>query len=457
LFKFLNHIFKSETSSEIHSCYGERVLIRQDEINVLRDNHDNDKINLAEIDYITIYRFEAGDGYGRCLVNLRSYSIVPLSVSTLAENFDALEKLITRLPCFDLQQYLTIKTSVLEIKETVLWQKICQADFAIASDGASVLEGLAPKEGSLALLQHGLLIENKSVLIDWGTYDDLANNSLVKVQSKSFPNPSCFAKEYLIQKPVIFNGLILHSLYTASDSTQSEHKLHLPVIEYRSEISLGHNRQKSFERIKNHLDCYFHKNDVDEIDYAEKDTWRAGWHSGAVRVELYCFYREVPDGWDNLAWLKIHYVPNLDRFYGNDYQRNFALSRAITYQLFEFGMELNTDYRQVENAIYTPDCFKAMLDEAHPLVIWYDAQLGIVGFADKKYALVFNENEMERLTLSVQNFRGSEGRNELNVNIKQASVCIGSVSSVALFKKNIKKISRLTGLDVASYVYNEHY
>ena len=75
-----------------------------------------------------------------------------------------------------------------------------------------------------------------------------------------------------------------------------------------------------------------------------------------------------------MAWLRIRYAQNLDRFYRSDYQRNLVLNAAIQYATFDFSIDLNANYRQVENAIYTPDCFKRMITEAQPLLIWHDAQ-----------------------------------------------------------------------------------
>ena len=64
---------------------------------------------------------------------------------------------------------------------------------------------------------------------------------------------------------------------------------------------------------------------------------------------------------------------------------------------------------------------------------------------------------MEKLTLAVQNFRGSEGRNGLEVHVQRETSHLGSVSNVANFKKNIKKITKLISKEVSTYTYDEHY
>ena len=452
MFSFISKIFMPEKAPDQHPFYGERLVIDGHHFRLIRHHHDNSEIHLNDVDYITIYRFDNLDAHDRCWLNLRSYSAQALSVCTLAGNFAALERIVSQLPNFDVERYTAFRNAKVGMAEAVLWQKVHTADFAIsptdvADNGKSALD----------LLQQGLWLEHLNTLIAWGTYEDLQNNKHIKTQRKDFPNPSFHATEYCITKPTIFNGLKLHSLYTACDSAQGALKLHLPVIEYCAEISLGANRQKSFDAIKTHLDHFFQNNALSQIDYSVKDTWRVTWQVQSVSVELYCFYREMPDGWDNVAWLRIRYAPNLDRYYRTDYQRNLVLNAAIQYATFDFAIDLNANYRQVENAIYTPDCFKPMITEAQPLLIWHDTQQNVIGFADATLALIFNVNEVEKLTLAVQNFRGSEGRNGLEVHVQRETAHLGSVSNVANFKKNIKKITKLIGKEVSTYTYDEHY
>ena len=452
MFSFINKLFQTEKAPDMHPFYGACVELNGREICLKRNNGDDEKIQIKDIDYISIYRFDYMDTHDRCWLNFRSYTQPAVSVCTLAGNFAAIEQFANSLPGFDSQQYAAIRASKAEVKETVLWQKVHQPDFDIAPLPTQQVGD------ALSLLQQGLWIENKNTLVAWGTYDELAKHPLVKTQLIDFPNPLFTAKSYTIAKPTLFNGLKLSSLVTECDAAEGDFQLHLPVIQYRAQLSLGVNRQKSFDSIKTHLDTFFKQNATAQlIDYAVKDTWRISWHEGAAHVELYCFYREVPDGWDNTAWLTIQYSPNLDRFYQNDYQRDLVLNQSITYQQFDFSLDLNTDYRRVDNAIYTPDCFKTLLSEAQPLIIWHDTAEQVIGFAAAEYALVFNANEVQHLTLAVQNFRGSEGRNSLELNVQNQNVPIGSVSNVAVFKKNMQKIAKLIGKKVDAYTYDEHY
>ncbi|HOY70766.1 MAG TPA: hypothetical protein PL131_08870 [Methylotenera sp.] len=436
----------------MHPFYGARLVINADDVFLKCNNGDDARIALAEVDYITIYRFEDMETHERCWVNLRSYTKQAVGVSTLAGNFAALEKIIMQWDNFDVQQYAKIRAVNIEVKETVLWQKTHQADFAITPLNVQA------HTDALSQLQQGLWIENLAQFLPWSTYEDLARHPAIKQRRKTFPNPSFKAQEYVLHQPTIFNGLKLTSLYTASDASQNVLQLHLPVIEYASEISLGANRQKSFAAIKTHLDAFFQRETVSApIDYAKKDTWRANWQTGAVRVELYCFYREMPDGWDNIAWLRIHFSPNLAPFYSNDYQRNLMLSHDVEYQLLDVGINLNANYREVSNAIYTPVCFEPLLTQAHPSAIWYDKSQGLVGFCSAQFALIFNADEIEHLNLAVQNFRGSEGRNGLELAYQNQMVQFGSVTSVEKFTQNMQKISKLIGKKVDTYTYDEHY
>lgn len=447
MFSYIKNLFQSEKAPEMHPFYGAAVIINDQEINLKRSNGDYEAILIDDIDYITIYRFDYLDTHDRCWLNFRSYTKQSVSVCTLAGGYAAVEQFATRLADFNLAQYQAIKASTLEVKETLLWQKNHQADFAI--------EPLSTPYDALNLLQQGLWLENKKQLIAWGTYEELAQNRLIKTQLVNFPNPLFSAQSYAITQPTIFNGLKLSHLRTECDAAEGAYQLDLPVLQYRAEISLGLNRQKSFDGIKRHLDAFFKSATV--TDYAVKDTWRAFWQTGAACVELYCFYRDVPDGWDNIAWLTIQYSPNLDRFYCNDYQRNLALNAAISYQLFDFSIDLNTDYRRVKNAIYTPGCFKPLISEAQPLLVWRDDHQKILGMASADYALIFNLDEIEQLTLAVQNFRGSEGRNGLEMRYQHDTVHIGSVSNVASFKRDMQKVAKFINKKVESYTYDEHY
>ena len=456
MFSRIKQLFNAANAAKkapaMHPFYGARLVINVGEIFLKCNNGDDARIELTDVDYITIYRFDDIEGHERCWVNLRSFSKPAVSVSTLAGNFNALEKIITQLDNFDTQEYTKIRAANIEVKETVLWQKTHQADFTITPLYVN------PHADALGQLQQGLWIENTEQFLPWGTYEDVARHPAVKQRRKNFPNPAFKAQEYVIHQPVIFNGLKLTSLYTASDAAQNVLKLHLPVIEFASEISLGVNRQKSFDAIKTHLDDFFQREKASTpIDYAVKDTWRVNWQAGAVRVEFYCFYRDMPDGWDNIAWLRIHFSPNVDCFYINDYQRNLVLNQDIDYQLLDVDIDLNANYREVSNAIYTPACFKPLLTQAQPSAIWRDKAQGLIGFCTAQYALIFNIDEVNSINLAVQNFRGSEGRNGLELVYQNQTIQLGSVSNVSKFKHNMQKISKLIGKKVDTYTYDEHY
>ncbi len=447
MFSYIKNLFQSEKAPDMHPFYGAAVIINGHEISLKRNNGDDEAISIEDIDYISIYRFDYLDTHDRCWLNFRSYTKSSVGVCTLAGGFAAVEQFAITRPNFDKAQYDAVRASKVEVKETLLWQKTHQADF--------IIEPLPTAPDALSLLQQGLWIENKKTLIAWGTYEELSKNKLIQTKLVNLPNPLFSAKSYTISKPTIFNGLTLTRIETQCDAAEGVYQLDLPVLQYRAEISLGFNRQKSFDGIKSHLDGFF-EHDI-SIDYAVKETWHAQWPVGAVRVELYCFYRDVPDGWDNIAWLTIQHSPNVDRFYTNDYQHNLVLSAAISYQLFDFNIALNVDYRRIKNAIYTPDCFKTLITDAQPLLVWHDTNEQVIGFASIEYALIFNANEVQFLTLAVQNFRGSEGRNSLEIHYQNATVHIGSVSNVAVFKKQMKKLATLINKKVSSYTYDEHY
>ena len=195
--------------------------------------------------------------------------------------------------------------------------------------------------------------------------------------------------------------------------------------------------------------------DLESQDLAHQDL-KASWTQHPVTVELYAFYREETNDWDNTAWLNIHYSPNLDAYYTSPYQQQLTLHAEISYMCVPFQFDLNVDYRQVHHAIYTPDCFKALLSPTTGLV-WCDAQAGIIGFASVTFSQVYASEAFDILQLAVQNFRGSEGRHALEIIGNNSVTVIGGVSDTAKFIESCEQIAKLINKKVTHYTYDEHY
>lgn len=439
---------KKDRSPAVHPYYGERLKVSKHAVTLTRTNRDDEAIPLSQVDYVTIYRFANDDGRDLCWVNLKSYAHAPLSTSTLAGNFHQLESLLLGWAGFDVAQYLAIKQSAQAHEELVLWKKAHQPDFVLSPSAQS----------SLDLLPHGLMIENTQQFIPWGSYKALALHPAIKVTSKLFPNPRFNAYQYTVNRPVIANGLQLKSLYTCCDAYDETPKLDLPVIEWTAEISLGVNRVQNFLAIKTHLDAYLgaekQQTAIPLGTAGDHLEWSSTQH--LVTFSLRAFYRDETKDWDNVAWLRISYQPNLDAYYSNEYQQHLALSPALQYLCLPFRLALHTDYRQVENAIYTPACFKTLLEATNSL-IWRDDTNGLIGFANAEFARVYSMEEMISLQLAVQNFRGSEGRNALEVVGHGGTSHLGAVSNVAAFIANIKPITKLMQKEVTHFTYDEHY
>jgi hypothetical protein len=438
-------------SPDAHPYYGERLKLASDHVALTRTNGDNAQMRLIDVDYVTIYRYANDDGRDLCWVNLKSYTHASLSCSTLAGNFHQLESLLLTWPGFDVPRYVAIKQSTQAHEEQVLWKKQHQPDFAIQGSAQSI---------NLELLQHGLMIENAQQFIPWGSYHALSSHPMVKVTTKSFPNPRFKAQKYVLTRPVIANGLALKSLYTCCDAYDESPKLDLPVIEWTAEISLGVNRVNSFSVIQAHLDHFFGVNQ--QAGQPESARPLAGedlqsvWQQGQVTFSLRAFYRDETKDWDNVAWLSIAYLPNLDSYYCNDYQQNLTLNQSLSYLRLDFALGLQVDYRQVDNAIYTPQCFMPMLDESNSL-IWRDDAHGKIGLANATYARVFDLHEIEAMQLAVQNFRGSEGRNSLEILHEGQTIHVGGVSDVDAFKAAEKSIAKLIEKEVTHFTYDDHY
>jgi hypothetical protein len=134
------------------------------------------------------------------------------------------------------------------------------------------------------------------------------------------------------------------------------------------------------------------------------------------------------------------------------------LSDITAYAIFPFSVDLYVDYKEVDNAIYTPICCKELLSSANQFLIWKDSKAAVFGFSNQEFTLIINSDRAVSLNLMVQNFRGSEGRTNLELAFhNKETINIGSVSDTKLFDKNSAKMAAVLNIEVNHYDYDEHY
>lgn len=173
---------------------------------------------------------------------------------------------------------------------------------------------------------------------------------------------------------------------------------------------------------------------------------------------MYCFYHKEIDGYDSVAWLNINYQPNVTAFYETDYFKNFKLGKHISFEVFNFEIELNSNYLQLKNAIFTPPALATYITNQNPTIFCKETQNGIIGIGNKAQSLLFDTLEIIEFFVAIQNYRGLKGRNSLNVGRnKSESFCIRSVSDSKICIAHFKKIKKLLGLPMRKFHYDEHY
>ncbi|MCU0353316.1 MAG: hypothetical protein MUD08_06180 [Cytophagales bacterium] len=446
MFSFL----KKNTAPKQHPFYGQRVTVTSVQIKTVRNNHHNEQIDTAAIDYVTMYHLGDNNGYENCWVNLKSFTQAHVSVCTLADGFAKLESLLFALPGFDKNKFLEIKHHQAEYPETVLWKKASQADFEI--------EAAPTGNSGLDALQKGLLIENSNRWIEWRDFVYLETLGFVKKRKQGFPNPLFQSFQYHVQKPTVLGGLKVQEMVIETDVfEQGKAKLHLPFECIKTEFRLGFGPKKDVLKIKQHLDAYL-GHAAEAAETYDEHSLDFVWQKEKVAVRLYCFYREQIKSLDDVAYLTLNHTPAVDAFYQTDYWKNFVLTEKINFQTFGFPTGLNSNYRSVDNAIYTPAPLAARLTDENPTIVWRDETSGIIGIGDRTHSLLFEVSAIKSMSLEIQNFRGSEGRNGWMVYFRDnTSFRVGGVSDTQACIRSFEQINRITGLSIEESHYDEHY
>ena len=434
---FLKQLFSRDKAPEIHPFYGAYISLDKYKIRLITSN-ESQEIELESIEVIGIYKFDDFDVNERCWIVLKSNS-KNISVTTLAGGFVDLENWILSKPNFNTEQYREIRKSNKEFKETILWKKELHPDF----------ETINSSKGLHYDLNDGIVIENHNEILPWTTYEKLGDLRLVKRGKVDFPNPNFKGYEYYVENPIVF-GIKTKKIYTESEAFEKNAKLELPILKFWQVICIGNNYKKGFFEIKNYLDTYFNQKGNENENYSQELSFDYYWTFGEVTVQFFAH--------SAYAYLTIEKIPDLTRFYTSEYQQNLQLSDITAFEVFPFSVDLYVDYKEITNAVYTPVCCKELLDSENQFLIWKDNKAGFFGFSNQEFTLIINSDRASFLILMVQNFRGSEGRNNLELAFhNKETINIGSVSDTKLFDTNRAKIAAVLNIEVNQYVYDEHY
>lgn len=444
MFSLLKQIFSNKKAPEQHPYFGSFLTVKKYSIDFFEHKNYTTDIKKDAIDFITIYKFEDYNNLERCWIDLKSFSTAAISINTLSGNFEYLEKWLFSLTNFDERKYQEIRNTNAEFKSQILWENKSLSNFEIISN-------VKHKNTSLNI---GIFIENLQTLIPWETYNELEKNKIIARKKVEFPNPDFSAFSYSIKSPTIFSGLKLSSLYTECDSFRTNPRLELPVIKYISEIKLGFlNSEKEFLKIKKHLDRYFNQDGFQDYGenypITENEDLKVFWSLDKVMISLYCFYREEFQKLDTIAWLNIEFNPYTDHFFESEYQKNLEIHKYLNYEIFTFEVDLDVNYREISNVVFTPKCFDNLFENDNQFLVWNDTEEGIIGFASSKYARIFKISSFKSVSLAIEDFGKSEGHNIIRID----DIYLGSLSGLKtkLFKNSIKKMQKLTDKEFFSF------
>lgn len=453
MFSFFKKPALGDKAPDKHPFYGAYLRMGRYEIQLFHNNQDAQAIDIEQVSYITIYSFDDFEAHQRCWIHLKPFSGAALSITTLAGGYQELENWLLALPDFNTEAYLRIKGAHADSKEQLLWEKKTKPNFRITDTGQNHQD----------TLEAGIYLESREVLLPWGTYEELATQNFVITKKKKMPNPAFREYHYTIPTPTLFNGLQLAALTTTSDGYEEHPKLYLPVLHYTAEIQLGSQRREQFSRLTAHLEAYFlqpasGKHDLRAtLPEPARKSWECRWQSGKVTVTLYCPYREEAGNWDTTCYLTIAHVPDSSSFYESIYGQQLELGGQVIHRVFDLSIQLNDNYREHDNVIYTPQCFRHQFEDHRQFVVWNDTREGIIGIGNPQFSLLYPSDEVTALTLAIQNFRGTEGGNRLEIIGIKGTRYAGSVSSVIRFKNYSNDLSILLGKPVSNYVYDDHY
>lgn len=414
-------------------------------VHLTRRNGDNASIAFDDIDFITADRLGGPDGV--CWLNLSSFSKAPASIPSVAKGFEHLQPFLERLSGFDLARWQALCQSSEPEQQVLLWRRDADDDFVISTDTVHGADGF----------NRGIYLDDCRQWLPWDTYETLGKLSFVNTHPERYPNPDFSGLRYEIRRPTIANGLKLPRLYTLTDAARGAPKLHLPVLCWQADIRLGRTPVMAFDRIREHLDRYLGSSDMPITQHEPGMTLEGRWERERVTVSLRCFYRDEIKGWDNIAWLRIEHDPDVSRFYRSDYGERLTPGPTLTWQRFPVTLNVDANYRNVDNALFTPACFKDAFDEKHGMVIWVDHASPLLGIANENFALTFDTRHCHSLILSVRRFRGDEAGNALELNTTEGVITVGSVTDVGDFEREMKAITQLTGVETNQCVIDEYY
>lgn len=436
--------FKKKKMPEViaeHPFYSQYIELTEDQLTVVEHDNDFKKLDLKTITWISIYNWEKTlSGHPNCWINFGSLDVFNISVCTVAGNFEKLEAYILNLPDFDRETYFKIKNSTLEFEETTLL-KVSQLDNY----------SLSPEEEYQRLpLDEGIFIENKKALLPWVDYEDLQFADM-RAEDVVYPNPSYRGKRYHISDVTLFNGLTAAAIETEAYPEVGHAKLNRPILMYRVEI-IAQQIATSFYALGSHLDAYF--NAKGTVDKDTNNNLTYSYKEGLCSLKLSAFWNDRTEDYSNPMYLEVSKEPDLDRFYSSAVLEQLALA-DLSYLTIPLYVGTSATYLTVDNIFYTPKHFQIKEGET---LFWRHKTERMSGISNAEMTVIFLDNSVTLLSLVVENCRGHEGGNYIEV-YNHSTLLTKSifVSDTHEFKKYLPSIGELWGVAFNWSTFDNHY
>lgn len=400
-----------------------------------------ESIEKKSIDFVLFYKPVVSSDEELLWLKLGSFRVpaVTIPIEKRSE-LQKIEPFLFGLKNFDRQAYNNImSTQTIAGKSKILWVRPITKNYKLPEKPFN--------QRALKDYEKGLYREDKQKWIPWKDYATLESDDEVATGKQKFPNPDYHAKRYTLKNLTLFGGLQLEELFTETDPARGKLKFQLPVIQYRSVLKLP-KPEENLAEIADHLSKHFQQ-DAEKDKTSKKLEYR--WSAKNLQLKLYCFFREELKMYDRTAYLKIEHQPDVSAFYASTYLKNdFELQNCDVLSL-ELKMNLNSNYREVDNAAFTPEILQNYFSEEVDLVFWQDTKYNRFCIADAEYCLIFKMAQIKKLVLTIEIERGREGRNRLQIELKNGkSQNVGRVDNTDAFNDEIPKLNRELPFPVTS-------
>lgn len=316
------------------------------------------------------------------------------------------------------------------------------------------VSGVEESMGEAADAQDGIYVENLKLRLPWRSFEALGALSCVISKVAPCPNRRFREINYRIRNPVIFGGLQLPELQARSDAYEDSPRLDLPVTYYFASIPLGAAWRADFERLRQRIHEHLISNGAEFLPQRVESTGGyPQWRQGGVSYALWLSHPGGDERAHPSATLKISRDPDLTPYYDVPYCNHLQLGPEVDVMLIEGRGNVVGDYRTVDDIIFTPRCFAALFSDRCQVLIWHDRASARIGIGNERLSKIRDAACVDALVLAVQNFRGSEGRVNLEVNGK----CLFDLSGAAGCRARLSDLQDMLGKPVREVSYDEHY